>query len=515
MNEQREIIEIPARNSDSQITSKKLRVAAYCRVSTSLEAQQNSYQAQKAYYLEMIESNPDWILADIFADQGISGTSVKRPEFQRMIRWCKKGKIDLILTKSISRFARNTEDCLHYVRMLKELQIPIIFENERLNTFSMDGEFFLAMLGANSQAESEATSSRVKWGVRAAFREGKVHYQYKRWLGYRKGKDGKPEIIPEEAKVVKQIFEAYLSGKSLRNIKDMLEAEGIPTKTGLTVWPKNSIKIILQNEKYTGDALLQKTYTVDPISKRQKKNQGELPLYMVKSCHPAIISHETFKLAQEELARRTEAKRPQRLPAPSPQKIVYSSKYALSGIMVCGACNSLYRRCTWKRNGKPHIVWRCQKRLKNGPKACPNSPTIEESDLHHALITVINAMLFKKEFLLKPFEEADFLTRCQNLAEQQKEIDDYIIDLIIEHADGQNWDEDTESFRDLLTKRQAVTQSFPSEHQQLPDHLDTYNDMIARYVLDKVAVQDGKHLLVTFKGGATVEQEIYSLSCQS
>ena len=172
MNGQREIIEIPARVDRAEERPEKLRVAAYCRVSTSQEAQQNSYQAQRAYYLDIIESNPNWILADIFADEGISGTSVyRRAEFQRMIRWCKRGKIDLILTKSISRFARNTEDCLHYVRMLKTLRIPVIFETERLDTSQMDSEFFLAMLGANSQAESEATSSRVKWGVRAAFRE--------------------------------------------------------------------------------------------------------------------------------------------------------------------------------------------------------------------------------------------------------------------------------------------------------------------------------------------------------
>lgn len=168
--------------------------------------------------------------------------------------------------------------------------------------------------------------------------------------------------------MVKQIFDAYLSGKSLQNIKYMLESEGIPTKTGLTVWSIPSIKKILQNEKYTGDALLQKTYAVDPISKRQKKNQGELPQYWIKNCHPAIISRETFKLVQKELDRRTEAKKPQIISEVPPPKTVYSGKYALSGIIFCGICNSLYRRYTWKRNGKTRIVWRCQNRLKNGPR---------------------------------------------------------------------------------------------------------------------------------------------------
>lgn len=236
-----------------------------------------------------------------------------------------------------------------------------------LDTSQMDSEFFLAMLGANSQAESEATSSRVKWGVRAAFREGKVRYQYKRWLDYRKGVDGKPEIIPEETEVVREIYDTYLAGKSLQDIKYMLEDKGILTKTGLTVWSIGSIQNILRNEKYTGDALLQKTYTIDPISGAKKKNEGELTQYLVKNCHPAIISREVFALVQGEMARRTTARIPEKLPAESSQeKVIYSSKYALSGILICGVCNSPYRRCTWKRNGKTRIVWHCQNRLSKG-----------------------------------------------------------------------------------------------------------------------------------------------------
>jgi len=507
MSGQKEIIEIPARADRAGEKPTKLRVAAYCRVSTNQEAQQNSYQAQRAYYLNMIESNPDWTLADIFADEGSSGTSVyKRAEFQRIIRWCKKGKIDLILTKSISRFARNTEDCLHYVRMLKAMQIPVIFETERLNTSQMDSEFFLAMLGANSQAESEATSSRVKWGVRAAFREGKVRYQYKRWLGYRKGEDGKPEIIPEEAKVVRQIYVAYLAGKSFQDIKYMLEDEGIVTKTGLTVWSTGAIQNILRSEKYAGDALLQKTYTIDPISGARKKNEGEVAQYLVKNCHPAIISRETFALVQEEMARRSAAKAPEKLSEPPQEKVIYSGKYALSGIMICGACHSHYHRCTWKRNGKTCIVWRCQNRLKNGTKYCTNSPTIQEPELHQALVAAINGMLHQREYLLQPFEEADIKAKQQDLAEQQKQIDKAIVDLITRHADRQDWDGDIEPFRVLINKRRGFPHNTYSEHLKLPDRLEAYDDGIARRVLEKITVIDGEHLLVTFRGGASVEQ---------
>lgn len=511
MNEQRKIIEIPARSNQVGVRTEKLRVAAYCRVSTSQEAQQNSYQTQRAYYLDMIESNPDWTLADIFADEGISGTSVyKRTEFQRMIRWCKRGKIDLILTKSISRFARNTEDCLHYVRMLKAMQIPVIFETERLDTSKMDSEFFLAMLGANSQAESEATSSRVKWGVRAAFREGKVRYQYKRWLGYRKGEDGKPEIISEEAEVVRKIYDTYLAGKSLQDIKYILEEEGIATKTGLTVWPIASIQNILRDEKYAGDALLQKTYTVDPISGNRKKNEGELSQYLVKNCHPAIIPRKIFMLVQEEMARRTAVRtpgnRPERLQQTAIPSEKYSGKYALSGVLICGECNSIYRRCTWRRNGKTRIVWRCQNRLKNGTKYCINSPTIQEPDLHQALVTAINGMIHQKEYLLQPFEKADIETRYRSLAEQQEQIDGTIVDLIVQHADKQDWDSDIEPFRNLIKKRRKFAQNICSERFELPHCLERYRDDIAQRVLERVTVIDEEHLKVTFKGGITVEQ---------
>ena len=338
-----EVIEIPAKPVETdQPVKRQLRVAAYCRVSTSQESQQNSYQAQKAYYTDKIASNPDWCLAGIFADEGISGTSAeKRPAFQRMIRCCKKGKIDLILTKSISRLSRNTVDCLQYVRLLQELRIPVIFEAEGINTLNMQNEFLLAVMGANSQAESEATSSRVKWGVRNAFREGKVRYYYQYWLGYRKGKDGTPEIIPEEAETVKQIYADYLSGKSLRSIADSLESRGILPRAGQAKWTTTYIRGILQNERYTGDALLQKTYTTDPITKKQKKNRGELPQYLVKNCHPAIISHELFDLVQKEISRRSVATGNSDADSARP-KPAYSGKYTLSELLVCGECNTLY-----------------------------------------------------------------------------------------------------------------------------------------------------------------------------
>lgn len=279
MRRRREIIEIPAKQDAGQTTPKRqLRVAAYCRVSTNLESQQNSYQVQRDHYTDLIASNPNWVLVDIFADQGISGTSAqKRPDFQRMIRACERRKIDLIITKSISRFARNTLDCLYYVRHLQELGIAALFETEGLNTSNMDNELILTIFGATSQAESETISARVKWGIHASFRAGKVRYQYKNWIGYRKGENGEPEIIPEEAATVRRIFSAYLDGLSIRDICDMLETEQVPAKSGNIHWPIITIRNILNNEKYTGDVILQKTYTTDPISKKTEEKRRAAP----------------------------------------------------------------------------------------------------------------------------------------------------------------------------------------------------------------------------------------------
>ena len=257
------IIVIPAKTETPQEQEKKrnLRVAAYCRVSTDSEEQLTSYQNQLSYYTEKIMKEPNWTMAGVFADEGITGTSArKRPEFLKMIRMCKQKKIDIVLTKSISRFARNTVDCLNYIRALRELGIAVIFEKENINTLEADSEILITMLGAFAQAESESISANVRWGKRQAMREGKTIIQYNRLYAYKKGEDGKPKIIPEQAEVVRSIYDQYLSGASLRMIKDRLEMGQIPNVTGGSQWTITAIRSILTNEKYCGDVLLQKTY---------------------------------------------------------------------------------------------------------------------------------------------------------------------------------------------------------------------------------------------------------------
>lgn len=309
---------------------KKLRVAAYCRVSTEQEEQQSSYAAQIAYYTDKISQNKDWELAGIFADEGITGTSTKkRDEFLKLMALCEKGKIDMVLTKSVSRFSRNTLDAITYIRKLKAKGIPIIFEKEGINTMQMASEMALCFLSGFAQAESESISRNVTWGKRQSFKNGNVPFQYKRLLGYEKGEDGQPKVVPEEAEMVKRIFRSYYAGASISKIKKSLEADGIPSPTGKEKWSPGVLQYMLRNERYIGDALLQKTYVVDCITKETRKNNGEIPQYYVTGNHEPIISRDLFNLVQEEIARRA-GKRKVAQKAVKTERGKYSSKYALT-----------------------------------------------------------------------------------------------------------------------------------------------------------------------------------------
>ena len=263
---------IPATKEKTPVggpSGRKLRVAAYCRVSTDSEEQLTSYTSQKEYYTQKIGENPDWEFAGIFADRGITGTSMKkRAEFNRMIAACKRGRIDLILTKSLSRFARNTVDCLATVRMLRGRGIAVYFEKENINTLTEAGEFMITLFSGFAQAESESIRNNVIWGILKSREAGNVPFQYTRLLGYRRGADGKPEIDPEEAEVVRRVYRRYLDGASIFGIQRELERDRVPTATGVKQWSWQTIHNILINERYIGDALLQKTYTTDCIRKK-------------------------------------------------------------------------------------------------------------------------------------------------------------------------------------------------------------------------------------------------------
>ena len=387
----RRVTVIPAdpQMARQDIRKKHLRVAPYCRVSTDKEEQLSSYEAQIEYYTDKINSNPDWTMVRLYADEGITGTSAKkRKDFLKMVRDCQRGKIDLVITKSVSRFCRNTLDGLNYVRRLKGYGVGVYFEKENVNTLYMDNEMILTFMMSQAQAESESLSGNVKWGHRKNFQDGKVYYNYKGFLGYRKGPDGQPEIDPEQAAVVRRIFSRYLLGHSVRQIVTDLMADGIKTATGKEVWHDSVVQKMLRNEKYIGDAILQKTYIADLFTKEKRLNNGVLPKYYIHDCHPAIIDRDTFQKVQEEMARRSSLRKTSSKTKTELGK--YCGKYVLSELLVCGECGTPYKRVTWARNGKKRIVWRCISRLEFGTKYCHNSPTLDEEKLHQAIQEAIN-----------------------------------------------------------------------------------------------------------------------------
>ena len=395
---QRTVTVIPAKPQRSlQAVRRQLRVAAYCRVSTEEEEQQSSYEAQCTYYTDKIMTNPEWTMAGIFADEGITGTSTKkRDDFNRMIRKCRQKKIDLILTKSISRFARNTLDSLKYIRALKELGIGIIFEKENINTLEMDTELIITFMSAFAQSESESISANVRWGKRQAMKEGKTSVNFKKLYGYFLDSEGNPQVDSDKAAVIRSIFNRYLQGASLRMIRQALEAAGIPNPAGSEKWGIDQIRSILSNEKYCGDVLMQKTFIQDCISKKVVKNTGQLPMYLIQNNHPAIVSREVYQAVQAEKARRSATASPSTKTS-STGRTCYASKFALSERLVCGECGTLYRRCTWKRNGKTRIVWRCVSRLDYGTKYCHQSPTMDEEPLQRAIMAAISSVMAPKE----------------------------------------------------------------------------------------------------------------------
>ena len=528
---------IPAKKQTEISRSKyqQLRVAAYCRVSTEQEEQQNSYQVQIAYYTDLINKKKEWSLVGIFADEGISGTQTKkRTEFNRMIRMCKNKKIDLVITKSISRFARNTVDCLEYVRQLKNLGIGVIFEKENINTLTMTSEFMIALYGSFAQAESESISKNVSWGKEKAYREGKVQFQYQNLLGYRKGTDGKPEIVPEEAETVKLIYKLFLDGYSMTNIKKTLESKGILTAKGKKVWNESLISSILKNEKYVGDALLQKTYTLDCITHKVVKNHGERPMYLVTDHHAPIIDRDTYNRVQQELARRSSKRKISDKTVTEQGK--YSSKYALSELLICGNCGTPYRRTTWSARGKKQIVWRCISRLEHGKKYCPDSPTIKEDQLHEAIIHAINNYYSCRNDIARILKaNIGTVLECQGQEEiisienRLKEIDTARNDLISLIASGgrdedkldsefsrlyqeeQQFSEQLETLKSQ-NKTSSETQAKLNKIMNMIENekfeLETFDNVLIRKLIECVKVLSKTEILVIFKGGYEVKAEI-------
>lgn len=391
----------PRKKISSSHTKKsvhKKRVGAYCRVSTDSDEQELSFETQCQYYQQYIQEHPDYELVDIYADEGISGTSLNgRHGFKRMMDDAKAGKLDLILTKSITRFARNTVDSLNSLRQFHDLDVEVYFEMEHIN--SREGnELLITILSSLAQESSHEKSNSVKWGYRRQFEKGKVYAPM--FYGYRSN-HGTLVIVEEEAKIVREIFTMYLMGLSDGQIADNLTKRGILTRSGKNKWIASTIKGMLTNVKYTGNSIGGKTYNVDFLHPKRLVNHGEAPMFIVENSHPAIISKEIFEKVQIERARRV--KRGNALNSYNVSKRRgFSSFNSLYGKIICADCGNLYRRTIWtKRSGEKEPVWRCRNRLNNGKHAHCNNITLKEKELFEKLTNIINDVILKKKDIIE------------------------------------------------------------------------------------------------------------------
>ena len=532
------VIIIPPKPELQQTTTvtTQLRVAAYCRVSTKEEEQASSYEAQCEYYTDKIMSNKEWTMAGIFADEGITGTSTKkRTEFLRMIRQCKQKKIDLILTKSIQRFARNTLDCINYTRILRQLGIGVLFEKENINSLPPDSEFMITMYGAMAQSESESISGNIRRGRQMHAKVGTLKIPCHWLYGYKKDADGKFCIIPEQAEVVREIYERYKDGASLRNLKDWLEENQIKTVLGTDDWSISVIKGILTNEKYCGDVLLQKTFCTDVISKKIVKNVGQMAQYYMPDHHEAIVSREQYNAVKAEMARRSALRSPSKEAVTG--RSCYTSKYALSDRLFCGECGTLYRRKTRNVKGNIYHEWRCISRLEYGKKYCHESPTLREIPLQNAILAAINSAMSDKAALVDRIKNVVSLEllpvqgQTMSLADierQLTQLDEQFQQLLAEAIDADDKEACNAQFTEILTEQTALKKQKETILQSSTDadHVCTrmkqaeqaientaqtiteWNENAVRQIVERVTVLSADEILVRIKGGAEIKQRL-------
>lgn len=514
---------IPARRqigntARQQDTKPKLRVAAYCRVSTDSDEQATSYEAQVEHYTEYIQKNHEWEFAGIYADDGISGTNTKnREEFNRMIGDCEAGNIDMIITKSISRFARNTLDCLKYIRQLKEKNIPVFFEKESINTMDAKGEVLITIMASLAQQESQSLSQNVKLGLQFRYQNGQVQVNHNHFLGYTKDKEGKLVIDPEQAEIVKRIYREYLEGYSMDKIAKGLEADGILTGAGRTKWWTSTINAILRNEKYIGDALLQKTYTTDFLNKTRVKNNGIVPQYYVEGNHEAIIPKDIYLRVQEELVRRRVVKT-----SANGKKRSYSCNHCFAQIIVCGECGEMFRRIHWNNRGCKSIVWRCISRLEATGLEC-HVRTVNETVLENVVVQAINTLLGNKstyqaqlqQNIAKVIRDAQKTTADgidEQLMELQKE-------LLQKANNKEAYDEIAEQIFKLREQRQQCTVDTAARDAQIAritelqdfikqqdTNLAEFDEYLVKRWLKQITVWND-HFTVELKSGLSIDIE--------
>ncbi len=493
------------------------RVAAYARVSTDHEEQLTSYEAQVDYYTRYIEERDGWVLAGIYTGEGITGTSTKRREgFKAMVADALAGDIDLIVAKSVSRFARNTVDSLTTIRSLKEAGVEVFFEKENIWTFDGKGELLLTIMSSLAQEESRSISENCTWGQRKRFADGKVTVPFSRFLGYDRGEDGSLVVNPEQAKVVRRIYSMFLSGKTYRAIAVALTEDGIPTPGGKGKWVQGTVKSILTNEKYKGDALLQKRFTVDFLTKRQKVNEGEVPQYYVEGDHEAIIEPAVFEAAQREVSARS---RGGYRSCASP----FSSK------VKCAHCGAWYGPKVWHSNDKyRRVIWQCNGKFEG--EVCP-TPHVTEEELEEAFVKAVNKLLPKREEVCAALRRAMDAALATATLEEERDVlraeveaSYALIDKCI--AENARVALDQEDYRrryDALVKRaeeaeaalaeadaeisrraaaRADADVFIADMESAPDVVAKFDERLWHAIVDFATVHEDGTITVTFKDGS-------------
>ncbi|MFT4413911.1 recombinase family protein [Fredinandcohnia humi] len=513
-------------------SKQKLRVCAYCRVSTDSEEQKESYANQLDHYTNLIQNNPNWEFVDIYADEGISGTSdKKRIQFKQMIEDAKAGKIDMILTKSISRFSRNTVVLLENARELKNLGIAIVFEKENINTLEASGEVLLTILSSIAQDESRNISENSRWGIVKGFRDGKVYCNTTRFLGYDKDKNGELVINEKEAEIVKRIYREYLEGKSTQAIAKGLMADGIKTAADNDKWWDSTVTGILTNEKYYGALLQQKTITVDYLTKKRVKNDGQATQYFIEENHEPIIPKEVFEQVQKEKKRRAELKGYKEENAHR-----YSSKYPFSGKLVCMCCGNTLKRRIWNSNNiSRKVVWQCKTYIAAGKQGC-DAKAVDDTVLMEAFVRAFNRMKEDKDqfvqtmnrniekVLLKNADKTKIQKIDKKIEELKQEYKGLVQLNLKGEMDAEIYQEEQvrigDQLEQLREQKHEIEISQESKEQykkrvqeimnvfkQKEGLLEQFDDGIFNALVEKVEILSPTHFVFVLKNGMRVEEE--------
>ncbi|EPR07975.1 recombinase family protein [Ruminiclostridium papyrosolvens] len=520
---------IEASSESKAADNRKIRVCAYCRVSSMHKEQQNSFEAQASHYTKYIQSNSQWEFAGIYSDEGISGTKKEiRPEFMRLINDCENGRIDMVITKSISRFARNTADCIETIRKLKSLGVTVYFEKENINSMSQESELILSVLSSLAQEEAASMSSNIRWANQRRYKQGKFQIATAKFMGYDKDGNGDLVINQAEAEIVKRIFREYIGGKGSAGIARTLNEENIPTITG-TKWYGSTIRRMLGNEKYCGDALLQKTITADSVTFKRKSNKGELPQYYIKNNHEPIISREDFERVKELIEIR---KKKQGIDEEVIKKM--RKRYPLTGKIICGNCGNHYKRSIYNTSNKYRsVVYVCSSTEAEKIMDCNARPVMQKG-LHQAFINMSNRLYSNWRTLLLPYRT--YLKKLvQSTADRTEiyNIDNQIIELAEQEsmqkillAKGsiepalfnKNINETTAKINEIKARKQAISTSIVNQDILLAEteksiefiknytYIDEFDEDCFNAIVKDIVVKSRNNLCFRLKNGMELDE---------